>query len=299
VVAPLSGHTSALIRDTLAALLIDHDLFLMDWVDARDVAVADGQFSLEDNITYVIEALRVLGGDSHLLGLCQSAIPVLAATAILAEAHDRVQPRSMVLISGAIDPRINSTRIGRLAARGSIDWFERYAITVAAEPYAGRGRHVYPAAAQRSALTAYFMRHLATRGELWQKWVDDDGQDPARFPFFAGFFSLMDLTAEFFIDTLKFVFQDFALPSGALLWRGSQVDLAAIRQTALMTIEGEFDDVSGLGQTRIAHALCPNIPMARRCHHLQHGVGHFGTFHGEPWRAEIMPQIRQFIQRAG
>ena len=297
VVAPLSGHKAVLMRDTLAALLPDHDLFLMEWTDARDVPVAEGGFALEENIAYVIDFVRRLGGDVHLLGLCQSCIPVLAGAALLAATGDPAQPRSLILISGAIDPRINPTRIGRLAAHRSIDWLERHAITRVPPPHAGEGRRVYPASIQRTALLSYLARHLATGGELFWKVFHDDGADSASHPFIELFFSVMDLAAEFFLDNMRSVFHEYLLPRGALTWRGSPVDLRAIGQTALMTVEGEFDDVSGVGQTRIAHALCSGIPSALREHHLQKSVGHFGTFHGRAWRSDILPRIRQFIRK--
>jgi poly(3-hydroxybutyrate) depolymerase len=298
VVAPLSGQSSTIMRDLLAALLPEHDLHLLDWPDARDVPVAAGRFGLEDNIACVIESFRALGGDTHLLSLCQSAAPALAAAAILAGTGDAVEPRSLILISGLIDPRINPTRIGRLAASRSPDWFERHAIVSVPAPYPGKGRRVYPGSAQRTALLAYFLRHLSTGGELLQKVLADDGADAARFPFVDLFFRVIDLSADFFLDTVRLVFQEFALPRGRLTWRGERVDLSAIRRAALMTVEGEFDDVSGVGQTRIAHELCANTAADRRSHHLQRNVGHFGTFHGRAWRTEIVPRIRRFIRDA-
>ena len=297
-VAPLSGHNSELMHDMLAALLPEHDLFLMDWLNARDVPTTVGQFGLEDNIAYVVDFLRHFGGDVHLLGLCQSTIPILAAAALLASTGDAAQPRSLILISGAIDPRINPTRIGRLAARRSLDWFARHAIITVPPPYAGEKRRVYPASAQRAALFSYFARHIGTGGELFWKLLSDDGQDALRYPFVDMFFSVMDLTAEFFLDTVRSVFHEFALPRGRMTWRGSPIDLSAITRTALMTVEGEFDDVSGVGQTHVAHDLCSNIPSNRRMHHMQRGVGHFGTFYGRAWRSDIVPRIRDFIRRA-
>jgi poly(3-hydroxybutyrate) depolymerase len=295
VVAPLSGQSATMLRDLLAALLPEHDLFLLDWLDAREVPVAAGRFGLEDNIASIIESLRAFGGDTHLLGLCQSAAPALAAAAILAGANDPAEPRSLILISGLIDPRISPTRIGRLAASRPPDWLERYAIVTVPPPYPGEGRRVYPGSAQRTALLAYLLRHLSTGGELLRKVLDDDNADPARFPFVDLFFRVVDLSAEFFLDGVRLVFQEFALPRGALTWR---VEPSAIGRTALMTVEGEFDDVSGLGQTRIAHDLCANIAANRRSRYLQRGVGHFGTFHGRAWRSEILPRIRCFIRDA-
>lgn len=297
VVAPLSGHNAELMRDALAGLLPDHELFLVEWTNARDVPISAGSFALEDNIASLIDYVRRFGSEVHLLGLCQSCIPILAATALLAGADDSAQPRSLILISGAIDPRINPTRIGRLAAHRSIDWLERHAISQVSPPYRGEGRRVYPGSVQRAALLSYFTRHLATGGELFWKVFHDDGVDSVRRPFIELFFSVMDLTAEFFLDTMRSVFHEFSLPRGRMTWRGTPIDLGAIARTALMTIEGEFDDVSGVGQTRVAHDLCSGIPSDKREHHLQRGVGHFGTFYGDAWRSEILPHIRQFIRK--
>lgn len=297
VIAPLSGHYAVLIRDLLAALLPDHDLFLLDWTNARDVPVSVGRFALEDNISDVVDILRSFSGGAHLLGLCQSAIPVLAAAAVLASGGSAAQPRSLVVISGAIDPRLNPTRIDRLAVQRPLEWYDRHVIRVVPEPYLGQGRRVYPASAQRAELSAYFLRHMAMGSELSQKFLLDDGQNAERFPFIESFFSVMDLTAEFFLDTLRLVFQEFALPQGCLMWCGARIDLPAISRTALMTVEGEFDDVSGRGQTHIAHDLCVNVPSDRRERYTQRGVGHFGTFHGHIWRTEIVPKIRRFIRR--
>lgn len=285
-------------RDLLAALLPEHDLFLIDWLDARAVPAAAGSFGLEENIASIVEVLRSFAGDTHLLGLCQSAAPTLAAAAVLASAEDGAEPRSLTLISGLIDPRINPTRIARLAASRSPDWFERHAIVTVPAPYLGEGRRVYPGSAQQTALLAYFMRHLSTGGELLGKVLADDGADPARFPFVDLFFRVVDLSAEFFLDTVRLVFHEFALPRGSLMWRGERIDLSAIRRAALMTIEGEFDDVSAVGQTRVAHDLCVNIAADKRSHYLQRDVGHFGTFYGRAWRSEIMPRIRRFIRGA-
>lgn len=296
VVAPLSGHFGVLLRDMLAALLPEHEVFLMEWIDAREIPVAAGSLGLEDNITHVIDGIRRLGGELHLIGLCQSAAPALAATALLADGLDAPRPRTLTLISGLIDPRINPTRLGRLLAGRPLDWFERFAIRRVLEPYPGRGRPVYPAAIQRAALLAYLLRHIGTGGELLGKLLDDDGADPVRHPFMKAFLAVMDLPAPFLLDTVRLVFQEFALPRGRLTWRGIRVDPSAVTRTALMTVEGGRDDVSAPGQTRIAHDLCANIPARLRRHHLQPGIGHFGTFHGKAWRIAILPRIRAFIR---
>jgi len=283
VVAPLSGHFSALLRDLLAALVQDHDVYFTDWTDAREIPVDRGSFDVAENIAYVIDFIRRVERPLHLVALCQSAMPALAATALLAE-RGNTAPQTLTLISGMLDPRIDPTRIGRLAQHRSLAWFERNAIAAVPAGYAGEGRLVYPAGVQHAALMTYLARHLATGGEMLDKVLYDDGEDAADQPFLELYLSVMDLPAAFFLDTVKLVFHEFALPKHRLLWHGERVDPAAITKTALMTVEGEHDDVSAPGQTRIAHDLCRSIPQCRRMHYLQTGVGHFGTFHGRVWR---------------
>jgi len=296
LVAPLSGHFPALLRDLLAALAPDHDLYVTDWADARDVPVESGGFGVEENIAYVLEFIRHLKSPRHVIALCQSAMPALAATALLAARDDVAQPQTLTLMNGMLDPRIAPTRIDRLARLRSLVWFERNTVGAVPPGYAGEGRLVHPAGFQHAALTAYLARHLATGGELLDKVLSDDGEEGAGQPFLELYLSLMDLPAEFFLDTIRLVFHEFALPRQRLLWRGERVEPVAIAKTALMTIEGEHDDVSAPGQTRVAHELCRSIPGDRRVHHLEPGIGHFGIFHGRVWRSAIMPRVRAFIR---
>ncbi len=295
VVAPLSGHFSALLRDMLAALLPAHDLFLIDWADARDVPTASGIFGLDENIAGIIDCIERLDG-AHVVALCQAAMPALAATAILSASSPARPPASLVLMNGMIDARLRPTRIDRLTSRRSPEWFQHYALTTVPPPHAGAGRKVYPATLQHGALVAYLMRHIGTGGELLRKVMDDDGLDAAAHPFLESYLSVMDLPAEFFVNSVRDVFHEFALPRGRVTWRGAAVDLGAIRTTALMTVEGQYDDVSSQGQTRSAHMLCRNIPRGRRAHYTQPGAGHFGTFHGALWRREVLPRVAAFIR---
>jgi poly(3-hydroxybutyrate) depolymerase len=267
-------------------------------VDAREVPVGAGSFGLEDNIAYIIDCLRLLGSELHVVALCQSAMPALAATALLASDRPAEAPRTLTLLSGMIDPRIAPTRIDRWLASHSLRWFEQNAVEPVPAPYPGEGRLVYPAMMQHASLLAYLIRHLGTGEELLGKVLHDDGADPARHPFLQSFLSVMDLPAPFLLDWIRLAFHEFALPRGRLTWRGAKVTPSAMTQTALMTVEGERDDVSAPGQTRIAHELCTGVPDRKRVHHLQSGVGHFGTFHGHVWRTKIMPQIRAFIRTA-
>lgn len=299
IVAPLSGHFAGLLRDMVAALLPEHDLFVADWTDARLVPPEHGPFGLSDNIGYVLELIRHLGPEVHVIGLCQSAIPSLAATALLAADGAASQPRSLILLGGLIDPRLNPTRVERLLAERPLAWFEENVIFPASATHPAAGRRVYPGSLQLLALMAYLARHVVERRELFHKLVEDDGQDAVSHPFFMLYTAVMDLAAEFFLENVKTVFQDFALPRGRLSWHGRPVDLGAISKTALMTVEAELDDISGLGQTRAAQDLCRNVPSRMRRHHLEPGIGHFGLFHGVRWRTAIMPQIRDFVRTIG
>jgi poly(3-hydroxybutyrate) depolymerase len=296
VVTPLSGHFTPLLADLLAGLAPAHDVHFTDWTDAREVPAAAGQFGVAENIDHVLGFIRHLGPPLHLLGLCQSAMPALAATALLAQQRDRALPRTLTLVNGMLDTRIAPTRIDRLARLRPLPWLERRAIAAVPAGYPGQGRLVYPAAYQHAGLMAYLARHVASGGELLAKALQDDGENAAAQPFLETFLSVMDLPAAFFLCTIDLVFQRCALPEHRLFWRGERVEPAAITTTALMTIEGEHDDVSAPGQTRAAHALCRNIPDQRRRHHLQAGVGHFGVFHGRVWRSEVLPRLAAFIR---
>ncbi|MFZ5791147.1 MAG: polyhydroxyalkanoate depolymerase [Pseudomonadota bacterium] len=299
IVSPLSGHFAGLLRDMVAALLPEHDLFVTDWTDARLVPPEHGPFGLSDNIGYVREFIRHLGPDIHVVGLCQSAIPSLAATALLAAEGAASQPRSLTLLGGLIDPRLNPTRVERLLAERPPAWFEQNTIFPVSAAHPAAGRRVYPGSLQLLALMGHLARHVAERRELFYKLVEDDGQDAASHPFFTLYTAVMDLAAEFFLESVKTVFQDFALPRGHLIWSGQPVELGAISKTALMTVEAELDDVSGPGQTRAAQDLCVNVPSGMRRNHSEPGIGHFGLFHGRHWRAQIMPRIRDFIRSVG
>lgn len=296
IVAPLSGHYSAMLRDLVVALLPDHDVHITDWRDVRDVALADGDFDLGDNIAHVIDFLRRMGEETHVVALCQGAVPALAATALLAEDGDPAEPRSLSLIAGNIDPGANPSRVSSLLAARPLDWFVDNVIARVPDPYRGAGRKVYPGFVQRVGLTLYLARHLSTQGELFDKLFFDDGLDALRHPFVRRFLTVMDLNATFFLSNIDEVFHRRVLARGCMTVDGRPVAPAAISRCGLMTVEGERDDVASPGQTRAAHDLCPSIPDARRRHYLQTDVGHFGTFHGRCWRVRIMPRIAAFIR---
>jgi poly(3-hydroxybutyrate) depolymerase len=296
LVTPMSGHRPALLHDLAMGLLPYAEVYFVAWKDASNVPAAEGPFGLAENIDYVAEFIRWLGPDIHVVGLSQSPLPVLAATALLAEGYGAVaEPASITLISGFLDPRIHPTRVGMLWSSLSAEWFDRWALTTVDGTRPGAGRRIYPASIQSFALGMYLRRHLATMGELWFKAVRDDG-DPAGPPFLASYFSVMDLPGELVADIVKYVFHDHALACGQLCYGGRLVHPAAISRSGLMTIEGGRDDISGIGQTAVAHHLCRSVPDGGRCHHLEPDIGHFGAFHGRAWRERILPRVVAFIR---
>jgi poly(3-hydroxybutyrate) depolymerase len=298
VVAPMSGHFSALVRDMLATLLPYHDVHLIDWQDARDVPAALGPFGIEDYLANLMDCIRVLEGEVHVIGVCQSAIPIVAATALLAADPEPVAPVSMILFNGMIDPHIKSSAVARLGGQSLSSFLMGAAMTPVPAAYPGATRIVYPAGLRHQALLAHLARHIATGGELLSKLLYDDGLEPSRHPFIEAYLSVMDLPATFVLDTLRLTFREAALARGTMTWRDRQVEPAAIRRTALMTVEAGHDDVSSVGQTQAAHDLCRSIPTHMRAHYLQPDVGHFGAFHGRVWREDIMPRLYTFIRAA-
>ena len=296
IVAPLSGQYATLLRDSVAGLLPGLPVYVTDWIDARHVPVSAGGFDLADNIAYILDFLRFLPPRLHVLAVCQSAVPALAATALLASGEEECQPRSLILMGGLIDTRVNPTRIDRWAQTLTFRWLERSVLTLVPPGFAGALRLVYPAQVQRLALLAYIARHLRALSDASGQFSvvgDATLADPR---FCRELLTLMDLPAELYLSNVRAVLQDHDLPRGRMTWNGQKVEPAAIRHTALMTIEGEFDDISGEGQTYAAHALCRSIPSQRRRHHQQRGVGHFGMYAGRSWFTKVLPQVNAFIQ---
>lgn len=298
VVAPMSGHYATLLRGTVQALLPEHDVYITDWADARNVPLSRGRFDLDTYIDYVIEFLRVLGPDVHVLAVCQPAVPVLAAASVLAQRNDPFQPLSMVLMGGPIDTRAAPTVVTRLAETRPLSWFEHSVITTVPVYYRGGFRRVYPGFIQLTGFMSMNLdRHVGEHLRLFKHLVQGDGESAeAHRTFYDEYMSVMDLPAEFYLQTVSTVFQKHALPRGEMRWHGKRVDPSAIRKTALMTVEGELDDISAPGQTQAAHRLCANLPDAKRADHLQKGVGHYGIFNGRRWREQIMPLVRDFIR---
>lgn len=298
LVAPMSGHYATLLRGTVKAMLPDHETYITDWVDAREIPLAMGRFDLDDFIDHVIDFIRVLGPDTHVIAVCQPAVPVLAAVAHMANIDDPYQPASMTLMGGPIDTRRNPTAVNCLAEGRSLNWFEHNVISTVPPPHPGFMRPVYPGFLQLTGfMTMNLERHMNAHVDLFNNLVKGDC-DPVKQhqDFYEEYLAVMDLTAEFYLQTVKTVFQDHALPKGEMMHRGTLVDCSAIRDTALMTVEGEKDDVCGLGQTEAAHDLCTNIPEDQKVHYVQEGVGHYGVFNGTRWRTEIQPRIREFIR---
>lgn len=298
VVAPLSGHHATLLRDTVRALLPDHDVYITDWVDARLVPITHGPFHLDDYVDYVLEFVRHLGPDVHLISVCQPTVPVLAAVSLMATARDPKLPKSMTMMGGPIDTRRSPTAVNALAQRKPYEWFENNVIFKVPSTYPGYLRRVYPGFLQHAGFVAMNPdRHLNSHWDYYLDLVKGDQEDvESHRRFYDEYNAVIDLPAEYYLDTIKIVFQEHRLPNGTWEVRGQRVAPEDIKTVALFTIEGELDDISGSGQTQAAHDLCRNIPKSRQKHLTAQGVGHYGIFSGRRWREMIYPQIRDFIR---
>ncbi len=304
LVAPMSGHFSSLLRGTVEALLPHHDVYITDWEDARQVPASAGRFNLDDYIAYLREFMDLLGPDTHLIAVCQPAVPVFAAVALMEAEDDPNRPLSMTLMGGPIDPRISKTKVTELAENRPLSWFENSVIDEVPFYYPGAHRKVYPGFIQLTGFMSMNLdRHVGSHVKFFGHLVKGDG-DPAdaHRKFYNEYLSVMDITAEFYLQTVETVFQRHLLPKGLMKWRNPKtgklhdVDPTAITRTALLTIEGELDDISAHGQTTAAHELCSNLPANLQFHHFQDNVGHYGIFNGRRWRDHIMPRIRHFIR---
>jgi poly(3-hydroxybutyrate) depolymerase len=298
VAAPLSGHFPVLLRDLVLGLLPTFQVFITDWVNARHTPLHEGRFDLETNISYIAEMIRHLGSDLNVIALCQAALPALIATAYLSQ-HQQAAPRTLVLMAAPVDPAANPTRVVRLIKARSLSWYEKNVIAAVPSPYRGQSRRVYPGSVQLLGLWAYLSRHFSEGRELFWKSLHDDGEDPLRFPFLSLYSALMDLPAEFFLDIMHHVYQERSVWKGQLTTRSERVQFSAVRSTALMTVEGEDDDIAAPGQTQRAHDLCPCVPESLRRRLLVPACGHFTLFHGETWRRRVLPEVRAFMVRFG
>ncbi|HTJ62849.1 MAG TPA: polyhydroxyalkanoate depolymerase [Alphaproteobacteria bacterium] len=297
VVAPLSGHFATLLRSTVETLSRDHDVYITDWKNARDVPLAEGPFGFDDYIDYVIRCLEHIGPGGHLLAVCQPCVQALAAVAVMAEDRNPAEPRSMTLMAGPIDTRISPTKVNILATTNSIGWFEKNLIYKVPFRLPGAGRKVYPGFIQLMAFMSMNMdRHVTAHRDMFDHLAAGrlDEADKIK-NFYDEYFAVLDLTAEFYLETVKKVFQDALLAKGELTYRGRPVNPGVIRRTALLTVEGDKDDICAVGQTAAAHELCSTLRPHLRRHHLQPGVGHYGTFSGKRWNGQIYPNIRNLV----
>ena len=298
VVAPLSGHHSTLLRDTVKSLLHDHKVFITDWTDARMVPAQAGPFHLDDYVEYVQDFIRHVGPNVHVISVCQPTVPVLAAVALMASRGEPT-PLTMTMMGGPIDARKSPTAVNNLAANKSYSWFENNVIFRVPQNFPGAGRRVYPGFLQHTGFVAMNPdRHMSSHYDYFRDLIrGDDGSAESHRQFYDEYNAVLDMPAEYYLDTIKTVFQDFALVHGTWVVNGEAVRPQDITDTALLTIEGELDDISGAGQTRAAHALCAGIPKARQFHYDVIGAGHYGIFSGRRWRENVYPEVRGFIQR--
>jgi poly(3-hydroxybutyrate) depolymerase len=297
VIAPLSGHFATLLRSTVRTLLPDHDVFLTDWHNARDIPLADGKFGFDEYVDHIIRFLEIMGPGSHMLAVCQPCAHALAAVAIMAEDNNPAQPRSMTLMAGPVDTRVNPTKVNLLATEKPIDWFEKALISTVPACFEGAGRKVYPGFVQLAAfMSMNSERHSKAHRDLYVHLAQGDtAKADAIKTFYDEYFAVLDLPAEFYLETVEKIFQDAQLAKGELMYRGRRVNPGAIRKTALLTVEGEKDDICAPGQTVAAHDLCTGLKPYMKRHHMQAGVGHYGVFSGRRWENQIYPIVRNLM----
>jgi poly(3-hydroxybutyrate) depolymerase len=297
LVAPMAGHFATLLRDTICTLLPEHDVFLTDWHNARDVSRRAGRFGLDEYIDHVVRFLEQIGPGAHVVAVCQPCNVLLAAVALMAQTGNAAVPRSMTLMAGPVDTRINPTKVNELATSHPIEWFERNLIAAVPARYRGAHRRVYPGFMQLSAFMSMNMsRHMRAHLDLFGYLAKgDQAKADVTRKFYDEYFAVLDLPAEFYLETVQRVFQEYHLARGLFAWRGQRIDPRSIARTALLTVEGERDDICSPGQTLAAHDLCPSIRPNRKQHHLQPGVGHYGVFSGTRWQREIYPKVRSHI----
>lgn len=297
IIAPLSGHFATLLRATVRTMLAEHDVYITDWHNARDVPLSAGRFGFEDYTTHLIRFLEKIGPGAHMVAVCQPCVSALVAASVMAQGDHPGQPRSMTLMAGPIDTRIQPTKVNELAKSKPMDWFEKNMIATVPSRYEGAGRRVYPGFVQLMAFMSMNMdRHLKAHRELYENLAKGNIEKAEQTKaFYDEYFAVLDLAAEFYLETVQLVFQDHALPLGELTYQGRKVEPAAIRRTMLFTVEGERDDICAVGQTLAAHDLCTSLRAYRKRHHMQAGVGHYGVFSGKSWQNQIYPQVKNVI----
>lgn len=298
LVAPMSGHFATLLSGTVKTLLKDHDVYITDWLNVRDIPLNKGKFDFDSYVRHVIDFLKYLGPRSHLMAVCQPAVACLVATAVMSEDQDECVPMSLTLMAGPIDVRNNPTKVNDLANEKPISWFKQRLLDTVPGQYLGRGRKVYPGFLQ---LNAFMRMNLARHKESFKKLYEyriagEDEKAQVIHEFYDEYFAIMDLSADFYIETIQKIFQDCDLPNGRLTFEGRLVNPQKIRKTFLLTVEGERDDICGIGQTLAAQDLCSALPPFMKSHHLQPGVGHYGVFNGKRWETQVYPVVRNLIQ---
>ncbi|MGV3621086.1 MAG: polyhydroxyalkanoate depolymerase [Archangium sp.] len=297
--APLSGHYATLLRETVRGLIAEHDVYVTDWVNARDVPVSAGKFGLDEYVAYAIEFMQQLGPDTHGMAVCQPTVPVLAAVSLMSANDDVAVPKTLTLMGGPIDPRESPTQVNTLATEHDISWFENNLIHVVPAGFKGAGRRVYPGFLQHLAFVSMNPdRHFKSHQQFFFDLIkgDDDGAEAHR-KFYDEYNAVLDMTSDFYLETVKVVFQDHALPRRQMRVNGQLVDPSAITKTKLFTIEGELDDIAGLGQSKAALALCSSLPDEKKEHFEVPGAGHYGIFSGSKWREQVLPRLTEFFRR--
>ena len=297
LVAPLSGHFATLLRATVRTLLADHDVYITDWHNVRDVPRGKGRFGFDEYIQHIVEFLEAIGPGAHVVAVCQPCVAVLVAAAVMAQDGNPAQPRSMTLMAGPIDTRVNPTKVNELANSKPIEWFEQNLIASVPIRYPGAFRRVYPGFVQLAAfMTMNIERHIKAHRDLYDHLANGDLEKAkVTKAFYDEYFAVLDLAAEFYLETVRLVFQEHALGLGKLTWNGVPVEPRAIRRTMLLTVEGERDDICAVGQTLAAHDLCSGLRPYLKRHHMQAGVGHYGVFSGNRWTNQIYPILKNVI----
>ena len=301
LVAPMSGHFATLLRDTARTMLPDHDVYITDWHNARDVPLEAGRFGVDEYIEHLIDFMGVLGEGAHLVAVCQPCVAALAAVAIMAEDGNSATPSSLTLMAGPVDCRVSPTKVNRLATAKPMSWFERNLIGTVPSRHAGARRRVYPGFLQLTAfMNMNLERHMSAFRGFFDNLVKGDVEKAqSTRAFYNEYFAVADLHAEFYLETVRTVFQEYSLPRGELTYRGRVVNPGAIRRTALLTVEGEKDDICALGQTLAAQDLCSGLRQYLKTHYVQPGVGHYGVFSGSRWKRNVYPIVRDVIQSSG
>ena len=297
LVAPLSGHFATLLRGTVRTMLPEHDVYITDWHNVRDVGLSHGRFGFDEYIEHLVRFLEAIGPGAHVIAVCQPCVAVLVAAAVMAQMNHAAQPRSMTLMAGPIDTRVNPTKVNELANSKPMEWFERNLIASVPLRYPGAFRRVYPGFVQLAAFMSMNVeRHVKAHRDLYDNLAKGE-HEKAQITkaFYDEYFAVLDLTAEFYLETVRLVFQECALPLGKLQWQGEPVEPRAIKRTMLLTVEGERDDICAVGQTAAAHDLCTGLRPYLKRHHMQAGVGHYGVFSGNRWTNQIYPLVKNVI----